>query len=453
MVADGVGSVRLEQVRDPEPEPHQVVIAVEAFSLNRGELYLLEAAGGGGRPGKDIAGTVIAAAADGTGPAAGTRVVAHVPGGGWAERVCADVRALAALPVGLDSATAAALPLAGLTAMRLLRAAGPLIGRRVLITGASGGVGHYLTELAVAAGADVVAITRTPERGERLRQFGAGTAAAVGETPGWFDVAFESVGGASLAEVRRKVHPSGRIIWFGQASREPSSLDFFDWVQNTAGAPITQFHYPGTPEEDGRDLSTLVRLVTQGRLHPEIGTLLPWGRTGEAIELLHSRSVRGNAVLGVSPAVSEEAVARSVEVPAHGRRTREVLEHYLDVLVAGDLDSVADCFDPDAEWWLHGQTPVSGTKHGRAEIVQFLVDAGSLFAPGTQRFQFGQITAEGDRAVLEWRVTGVGAASGLAYDNSYCGVFVVRAGRIVEVREYLDSQHAVQVLFAHMEAA
>ena len=71
----------------------------------------------------------------------------------------------------------------------------------------------------------------------------------------------------------------------------------------------------------------------------------------------------------------------------------------------------------------------------------------------TQRFAFGEITSEADRAVLEWRVQGIASATGERYDNAYCGVFRVRAGRIFEVREYLDSLHAAQVLFGAMAPA
>ena len=127
---------------------------------------------------------------------------------------------------------------------------------------------------------------------------------------------------------------------------------------------------------------------------------------------------------------------------------RAVLQDYLDALTAGDLDAIAASFAPDATWSLHGTLPLSGTKSGRAAIMEFLTSAGSLYQPGTQRFTFGDITAEGDRAVLEWRVTGVASATAKAYDNSYCGVFVIRDGQITQVREYLDSLHAAQVLFA-----
>lgn len=125
--ADTDKPVVLGEAAEPEPAADEAVVAVEAYSVNRGETFQLD--GGlerrwaGWRPGKDVAGTVIRAAADGTGPAAGTRVVAHPPAYGWAERVAVPTASLAELPDSLDAVTAAALPLAGITALRLLRAA------------------------------------------------------------------------------------------------------------------------------------------------------------------------------------------------------------------------------------------------------------------------------------------------------------------------------------------
>ncbi len=147
-----------------------------------------------------------------------------------------------------------------------------------------------------------------------------------------------------------------------------------------------------------------------------------------------------------------QQVSRPTDAPpgagaAPGAGAKAVLCAYLDALTAGDLDAIADSFTDDATWSLHGTLPLAGTRRGRAEIMSFLVGAGSLYRPGTQEFTFGDITAEGDRAVLEWRVRGTAAATGLEYDNAYCGVFVVRDGRIAEVREYLDTLHAAQVLF------
>ena len=133
----------------------------------------------------------------------------------------------------------------------------------------------------------------------------------------------------------------------------------------------------------------------------------------------------------------------------HQTRTdpRAVLEAYLDALAGNDVDAIAQSFTEDATWSVHGNLPVfSGTKRGRAAIMEFLLGSRSLWEPGSD-LTFGEITAEADRAVLEWRKTGVGSATGLPYDNEYCGVFVVRDGRIAAVREYLDSQHAAEVLF------
>jgi NADPH2:quinone reductase len=104
------------EVDGPAPGPGEAIIRVEAFSVNRGETFLLENPQPGWRPGKDIAGRVVAAAADGSGPAAGSRVVAHPPSGGWAQYAAADTGSMAELPPEISAVTAAALPLAGLTA-------------------------------------------------------------------------------------------------------------------------------------------------------------------------------------------------------------------------------------------------------------------------------------------------------------------------------------------------
>ncbi|MEE4546609.1 zinc-binding dehydrogenase [Streptomyces sp. V4-01] len=296
--------VLLGEAPEPEPAPGEAVVSVEAYSVNRGETYQLD--GGldrtwaGWRPGKDVAGTVLRAAADGSGPAAGRRVVAHPPAYGWAERVAVPATGLAELPDAVDAVTAAALPLAGITALRLLRAAGPLAGRRVLVTGASGGVGHYVTELAAASGAELTAVTATAERGARLLQLGAAElVSSVDGATGRYDVVLESVGGASLPAALARLAPGGLLVWFGQASRTPVTLDFFDFFGGPDQARIAHFDYTASDRTYGQDLATLVRLVAAGRLHPEIGTVRDWARTADVIADLRGRRVRGNAVLTV----------------------------------------------------------------------------------------------------------------------------------------------------------
>ena len=213
----------------PEPALDEALVAVEAFSINRGETFLLERPRPGWMPGKDVAGRVVEAAADGSGPEAGARVVGHPPHSGWAQLAAVRTDALTTLPEGVATEQAAALPLAGLTALRLLRAAPSPAGRRMLVTGASGGVGHFVAELAVAAGADVTVQSRSPERLLKL-----GATAAIEDTRdavGPFDIVLEAVGGDALAAAFRVIRPGGHLVWFGQASRTPARLDLLRLLQ------------------------------------------------------------------------------------------------------------------------------------------------------------------------------------------------------------------------------
>ncbi|MFD9405724.1 zinc-binding dehydrogenase [Streptomyces sp. NPDC059989] len=318
------GVVR-EEVPEPRPRPDEALVKVEAYSVNRGETFQLEAPAPGWRPGKDVAGLVVRSAADGSGPEVGRRVVGHPPAAGWAEYAAVPTDALAVLPDSLPAVRAAALPLAGLTALRLLRTAGPVAGRRILLTGASGGVGHYFTELAAAAGAEVTAVTAAPERGHRLLELGAvqvvrdpadAEGAYAPDTPDTpyapyapdtpyapstpFDLVLESTGGTALPAALARLRRGGTLIWFGQAGRKPVTLDFFDFFKGPESATLRHFHYADSDTPYGEDLATLVRLVASGRLHPEIGRVADWAETDATLTDLRERRIRGNAVLTLS---------------------------------------------------------------------------------------------------------------------------------------------------------
>ena len=160
--APGRLAIKPVELRDPDRD--EVAVRVTAISLNRGETRrALQQAEPGWRPGWDFVGVVENAAADGSGPKAGTRVVGILPSGAWAERVNCRTHALAALPDAVGDAAAATLPVAGLTALHALRQGGLLLGRKVLIDGASGGVGHLACQLAVAAGAEAWGHVRREE--------------------------------------------------------------------------------------------------------------------------------------------------------------------------------------------------------------------------------------------------------------------------------------------------
>lgn len=287
------------EAAEPVPRSDEALVRVEAFAPNRGETFLLENPRPDLLPGKDVAGLVVQAAADGSGPRIGSRVVGHPPLGGWADYVAVPTDALAVLPDALDAVTAAALPLAGITAVRLLRVAGAVQGARILLTGASGGVGHYVTELAAGAGAEVTAVTATPERGRRLSALGAiHVVHDIADAAGPFDLVLESTGGSAVAACLARLRPGGTLIWFGQAGRIPATLNFFDFFAGPENATIRHFHYAGGPY--GRDLGTLVRLVAEGRLHPEVGLVADWSETARVLVDLRERRVRGKAVLTTS---------------------------------------------------------------------------------------------------------------------------------------------------------
>ncbi len=148
--------IALHDVPEPVPAIGEVLVDVRAFSLNRGELRMLRTAEDGWRPGWDFAGIVASDAADGL--RAGARVVGIRQGETWAERVAVPRDWIAGLPDDVSFAQGAALPTAGLAALRMLRLGPAILGRRVLVTGASGGVGRFAIQLAHLGGAEVTAL-------------------------------------------------------------------------------------------------------------------------------------------------------------------------------------------------------------------------------------------------------------------------------------------------------
>src|SRR5919202_2582804 len=169
--AEGPSWTERRDVPPPAPAANEALIAVRAFAVNRGELTLVHRLDGW-QPGQDVAGEVIQPAADGTGPQEGERVAGLAEWHGWGEQAVVPAHRLAAIPEGVEYERAAALPMAGTTAANLVRGGGPLLGARVLITGASGGVGHLAVQLAALGGADVTA-GASAARARAVRAYGA----------------------------------------------------------------------------------------------------------------------------------------------------------------------------------------------------------------------------------------------------------------------------------------
>ncbi len=128
---------------------------------------------------------------------------------------------------------------------------------------------------------------------------------------------------------------------------------------------------------------------------------------------------------------------------------KSVVVRYVEAVAKGDLDTIVASFAEDATWTYPGDVPLSGTWKGRDVIINdFLGGAtGSLFPPGEPPvIELVGAIAEGDQVVAEWTARGM-AATGRFYDNACLGVFTVRDGRIVAVREYTDTKHVAEVLF------
>jgi NADPH:quinone reductase-like Zn-dependent oxidoreductase len=269
-----------------------VLVEVSHASLNFADLN--NARNGripAGAPlGLDAAGTVLRAA-DGSGPAAGTRVVLFADGA-FAERVAVDVSAVAEIPDGVDPARAAALPTAGLAALRSLRAARVAAGRRVLVTGASGGVGRYAVRLAARSGAHVIASVGSPARGEGLAGAGADeVVVGLDDVKEPVDIVVETVGGPHLVTAWELLAPGGSLQSVGWTSGAPAVFAPYA----TVGPPKTLTSYVNDFEA-ADDLAELVRLLADGALVPEIGWRGSWKRFAEAADALRGRRVAGKAV-------------------------------------------------------------------------------------------------------------------------------------------------------------
>jgi NADPH:quinone reductase-like Zn-dependent oxidoreductase len=291
----------MRDVDEPSPADNEVVVEVKNVSINRGELRLVTSRANGWRPGQDVAGTVVRASANGSGVPVGTRVVALADQAGWAERVAVPGSRVAALPDNVTFAQAATLPVAGLTALRALRLGGNLLGRRVLITGATGGVGQIALQLAAHSGAHVTGTTRHPERGTYLLAAGdVQLTSDVGSLKDPFDLILESVGGESLTAALKLVARDGIVVLFGNSSQQDSTVSFASFAGRAHARLYAFFVYEsGEPPTFGSDLAVMAGEIGAGRLDPQVGLEASWRDPLGALEALRERSIEGKAVLAI----------------------------------------------------------------------------------------------------------------------------------------------------------
>lgn len=301
------GGLAVRAADEPCPEMCEALVRVSATSLNRGEVDLALAGGGAGaRPGWDFAGIIEAAAADGSGPPAGTRVAGLAGAGAWAELVAVPVEALARLPRAVSFTQAATLPVAGLTALHALGRGGLLAGKRVLVADATGDAGLFAVQIAHASSAIVTAAICNPEHEALIEEYGADHVVAGGPAAaakfGPYHLVLAAAGGAEAAAAAGLLRPDGVSVPCGAAGAAglPGAGAF---CQDARSAGSHGFALRGVlrrePASEG--LERLLALVEAHKVHPHVEVEGTWTDVAALAQLLLDRSFVGKVVLHLAP--------------------------------------------------------------------------------------------------------------------------------------------------------
>ena len=297
------GRLAIKEVEAPQPGPSEALVQVEAISLNRGDVQVAMDAEAGWRPGWDLAGTVIKQAADGTGPKVESRVLGSVPRGSWAEQVAVRTNRLAELPTNVTFAQAATIPTAGLTAFHALGKGGLLLNKHVLITGSTGGVGHFALQLAKLSGAYVVGTARHAQNEAAVRKAGAdevivGDDLSLARAYGPYNLVIDLVGGKTLASALSLLATGATCVIVGYSASPEVTMNVSELIN--AGR-TTLYGMNMYKEFDSRprseDLSWLAHMVAEQKLQTSIEVETSWHDIGDVAQRLLQRQFIGKAVL------------------------------------------------------------------------------------------------------------------------------------------------------------
>ncbi len=317
-----------EAFETPVAGPGEVIVKVEACSLNYHDIFTRNGMPGITIPmpiimGIDVAGTVAEIGPEVSDWAVGDRVLVdpvdragkrgllgEMVNGGLAEYCRAEAHSLVRVPEKVSFEQAAALPVAYGTAYRMMMTRGAIkAGEKVMILGASGGVGTCCVQLAKSVGAHVIAFASSQEKMDRLKELGADDTINYAEEDiakaiysrygkphrkktdmGGVDVVVNFTGGDTWARCLRTLKPGGRVLTCGAtAGYDPRTDLRFIWTY--------ELDIKGSNGWQREDLHTLLDMVAAGTLSPQIDTIFSLREAGKAFDLIENRKVFGKVIV------------------------------------------------------------------------------------------------------------------------------------------------------------
>jgi NADPH:quinone reductase-like Zn-dependent oxidoreductase len=306
--------IQIKDVEKPEPTDDEMLIKIHAASVNAydwhfltADIFLIRLMGGGllkpknTRLGADIAGRVEAVGRNVNQFQPGDEVFGDIGHGGFAEYACAPESRLALKPVNLSFEESAAVPMAALTALQGLRDEGQIRpGQKVLINGASGGVGTFAVQIAKSFGAEVTAVC-SPRNLEQARSIGADqvidyTREDFTQNGQQYDLILAANGYHSLSDYRRALTPQGIYVMAGGSTAQIfEAMLLGSWMSKKGGKKLGGV----SAKVDQKDLGFIKELIEAGKVVPVIDKRYPLSEAAEALRYLGAGHARGKVVITV----------------------------------------------------------------------------------------------------------------------------------------------------------
>jgi len=308
-------NLHLKDLPQPAPKANEVLIKVHAVALNAADVHALRADPfflrfifGLFKPkrqtlGADVAGSVEAVGKHVTQLKVGDEVFGDLSGvgfGGLAEYVCAPESILALKPANLSFAEAAAAPMASVTALQGLRTGNIQAGQKVLVYGASGGVGSFAVQIAKALGAEVTAVC-SPSKIEWARSLGADhildyTRDNITQSGHRYDLILAANGKRALSEFESALTSTGTFVIAGGAISQIFKTMFIAPFKSKKGGRA--FHNIASQPSQA-DLNTVKGWIESGKVKPAVDKQYPLSKTPEAMRYLEAGHARGKVVITI----------------------------------------------------------------------------------------------------------------------------------------------------------